>query len=229
MGSRAREYDIEYKNRTCAKSQVLADFLIELTPELETSIPDTKAVWTLYDDGSSSRHGSGIGIHLEEVLEQSFRLAFPESNNEAEYEALIAGLSLEKAIGAKNIDAFCDSQLVAMQFSGDYEAKNDRVDANLKVVQKLAEDFVNFTHTKIPRGDNTSADALAALASSSDPRQKRIIPVESIQKPSIGITPNLNLINEQMAAENDEDEETEDDPLEEEEPHVAWRTEILLY
>lgn len=164
------EYDIEYKNRTCAKSQVLANFLIELTPELETTIPTPEAAWILYVDESSSRHG--IGIRLEslskEVLEQSFRLAFSASNNEAEYKALIAGLRLAKAIGEKRIDAFCDSQLVAMQFSGDYKAKNDRMDAYLKVVQRLAEEFTNFTLTKIPRGDNTSADGLAALASSSD-------------------------------------------------------------
>ena len=227
------EYNIEYKNRTCAKSQVLVDFLIELTPELETSIPNPKAACTLYVDGSSSRHGSGIGIRLEsptkEVLEQSFRLAFLASNNEAEYGALIAGLRLAKAIVAKRIDAFCDSQLVAMQFSGDYEAKNDRMDAYLKVVQELAEGFANFTLTKIPRGDNTSADALAALASSSDPMQKCIIPVESIEEPSIDITPSLNLINEQIAIENDKDKEAEEEPLEEDEQHVDWRTEILLY
>lgn len=88
------EYDIENKNKTCAKSQVLADFLIELTPELEKTIPNPDGAWKLYIDGSSSRHRSGIGIQLEsptkEILKQSFRLAFPTSNNEAEYEALIA-------------------------------------------------------------------------------------------------------------------------------------------
>ncbi|XP_019096313.1 PREDICTED: uncharacterized protein LOC104767301 [Camelina sativa] len=57
------EYDIEYKNRTCAKSQVLADFLIELPPELEFGCPREEK-WTLHVDGASSRHGSGIGIHL---------------------------------------------------------------------------------------------------------------------------------------------------------------------
>lgn len=116
-----------------------------------------------------------------------------------------------------------------MQFSGDYEAKNDRMDAYLKVVHELAEGFANFTLTKIPRDNNTSADDLTALASSSDPTQKCIIPVESIKKPSIDITPSLNLINEQIAIENDEDEEAEEEPLEEDEPHVDWRTEILLY
>ncbi|KAG2304230.1 hypothetical protein Bca52824_032881, partial [Brassica carinata] len=41
--------------------------------------------------------------------------------------------------------------------------------------------------TRIPRGENSSADALAALASTSDPLVKRIIPVEGIEKPSIDI------------------------------------------
>lgn len=59
------EYDIKYKNRTCAKSQVLVDFLIELAPELDTSIPNPHAAWVLYVNRSSSRHGGGIGIRLK--------------------------------------------------------------------------------------------------------------------------------------------------------------------
>ena len=105
------EYDEEYKNRTCAKSQVLADFLIKLSLELKTTISDPNATWTLYVDGSCSQHGSRISIHIEsptkEVMEKSFRLIFPASNNDAEYKALVAGLKLAKAIGAKKIDAFC--------------------------------------------------------------------------------------------------------------------------
>lgn len=61
-------------------------------------------------------------IHItslnDEIIEQSFRLDFATSNNEAEYEALIAGLQLAKAAGAKRVYAFCDSQLVINQFSG---------------------------------------------------------------------------------------------------------------
>jgi len=121
------EFDIDYKTRTCAKSQVLADFLVELSPELEPGMPPIEK-WILHVDGASSKHGSGVGVRLAsptgEILEQSFRLAFPTSNNEAEYEALIAGLRLAHGIGVKHIQAFCDSQLVANQFSGDYEAKN---------------------------------------------------------------------------------------------------------
>ncbi|XP_024006657.1 uncharacterized protein LOC112083337 [Eutrema salsugineum] len=129
------EYDIEYRNRTATKSQVLADFLVELPPELVEDNPVVQP-WILHADGSSSHKGSGVGIRLKspegEVIEQSFRLGFPASNNEAEYEALIAGLRLAKSIGAEHVHAYCDSQLVANQFHGEYEAKNNRMDAYLK-------------------------------------------------------------------------------------------------
>lgn len=46
------EYDIEYRGRSTVKSQVLADFLIDLA--LELIINDKPEVWSLYVDGSSS-------------------------------------------------------------------------------------------------------------------------------------------------------------------------------
>ncbi|CAA7030113.1 unnamed protein product [Microthlaspi erraticum] len=77
---------------------------------------------------------------------------------EAEYEALIAGLRLAIGIGARKLHAYSDSQLVTSQY-----------------------------HGEIPRGENSAADALAALASTSEPLLKRIIPVEGIHNPSIDI------------------------------------------
>ncbi|KAG7552364.1 Ribonuclease H domain [Arabidopsis thaliana x Arabidopsis arenosa] len=112
---------------------------------------------------------------------------FPASNNEAEYKALLAGLRLALAIGAEKIIAYCDSQLVVNQFAGDYEAKAPRMEAYLSAVKKLAGKFKEFELVRIPRGENTSADALAALASTSDPELKRVIPVECISSRSISV------------------------------------------
>ncbi|KAG7556952.1 Integrase catalytic core [Arabidopsis suecica] len=149
------------------------------------------AKWAIELNGSSSKQGSGIGIRLEtptkEIIEQSFRLMFPASNNEAEYEALLAGLRLALAIGAEKIIAYCDSQLVVNQFAGDYEAKAPRMEAYISAVKKLAGKFKEFELVRIPRGENTSADALAALASTSDPELKRVIPVECISSRSISV------------------------------------------
>ena len=144
--------------------------------------------WKLHVDGDSSRQGSGIGIQLEsptgEMIEQSFRLGFSASNNEAEYESLIAGLRLAQSIGAREISASSDSHLVTSQFHGECEAKNKRMEAYHAILQEISQQFDKFELTKIPRGDNTSADALAALASTSNPAMKRVIPVEGIEKPA---------------------------------------------
>ena len=43
------------------------------------------------------------------------RLDFPTTNNEAEYEALVAGLDLAKAAGAENMIIHCNSQVVTSQ------------------------------------------------------------------------------------------------------------------
>ena len=96
------EYDITFQSKPAAKSHILADFLIELTPDLEQDLQLPNATWILHVDGSSSNKGSGIGVHLQsptgELLQQSFRLGFKASNNEAEYESLIAGLRLARAV-----------------------------------------------------------------------------------------------------------------------------------
>ncbi|XP_056847446.1 uncharacterized protein LOC130494735 [Raphanus sativus] len=205
------EYDIDYRPRTIAKSQVLADFLVELPTKAITN-KEPNSTWLLHVDGSSSKQGSGIGIRLTsptgEIFEQSFRLEFHASNNEAEYEALIAGLQLAHGLKIRNLHAYCDSQLVASQYSGEYEARDERMEAYLKLVQNLSQDFDSFTLTRIPRSENTQADALAALASSSDPGLKRVIPVEFIEHPSIGPPIVINLIQdyneEEIAVQSEE-------------------------
>ncbi|CAL8145589.1 unnamed protein product [Prunus armeniaca] len=48
-------------------------------------------------------------------LSTALRFKFHASNNEAEYEALLAGLRLAKEMGAEQIQIFSDSQLVVHQ------------------------------------------------------------------------------------------------------------------
>ncbi|KAG7564677.1 Retrotransposon gag domain [Arabidopsis suecica] len=74
------------------------------------------------------------------------------------------------------IQDYCDSQLVANQFNGDYEAKNDRMDAYLKVVRDLSRNFELFELNKIPQSDNAPADALLYLHLPSAPPAPTIGP-----------------------------------------------------
>ena len=69
------------------------------------------------------------------------------------------------------------------------------MDAYLKLVQSLAQNFDQFVLTQIARSENAQADALAALASSSDPGLSRVIPVEFIEHPSTGPPFIINLID----------------------------------
>ena len=85
--------------------------------------------WTVQIDGSATKKVGGVGVVLispkKETLKYAVRLQFPATNNEAEYEALLTGLSLAKALGAKNLIVQADSQLIIGQVKGDYEAKKD--------------------------------------------------------------------------------------------------------
>lgn len=55
-----------------------------------------ESLWMLYVDGSSNSHNGGTGVWQQGLdrmeIEFLIRLAFSVTNNEAEYEALIASL-----------------------------------------------------------------------------------------------------------------------------------------
>ena len=63
------------------------------------------------------------------------QLDFPTTNNEAEYEALVARLDLVKAAGAENMIIHYDSQVITSQINGDYECRNERMKKYLEEVK----------------------------------------------------------------------------------------------
>ena len=79
-------------------------------------------------DGSSNQQGSGAGV----ILEQSLRFAFKANNNQAEYEALIAGILLAKEMGARVLMAKSDSLLVTGQVTGEFQTKDPQMAAYLE-------------------------------------------------------------------------------------------------
>nr|XP_025692462.1 uncharacterized protein LOC112794697 [Arachis hypogaea] len=132
------QYDIRYEPRQAIKAQAMADFLVEVTGD-PTEEASTR--WKLHVDGASNQTFGGAGIILESpvgvVYEQSIRFEFPISNNQAEYEALIGGLTLAAEVGATRLEICSDSQVVTSQ--------------------------VTVHH--VPRERNTRADLLSKLAS----------------------------------------------------------------
>ena len=53
------------------------------------------------------------------------RLDFLTTNNEAKFEAVVAGLNLAKAVGATSVVIHCDSQVITNKVNGDYECKGE--------------------------------------------------------------------------------------------------------
>ena len=88
-----------------------------------------------------------------DTIQCMIRLDFPTTNNEAEYEALVAGLDLAKAAGAKNIIAHYDAQVVTSQIKGDYECKSDRMKRYLEEV-KYQTNSLEVKFIQIPREEN---------------------------------------------------------------------------
>jgi len=110
------QFFIIYKSRTSVKGQAVADFIVEFTydevlilepPELlPPADPSTSSVvtsmnlipeipiWVLHADGASNLQGSGAGLVFitpeVKTLEIVLKFLFKASNNESEYEAIIA-------------------------------------------------------------------------------------------------------------------------------------------
>ncbi|XP_027936375.1 uncharacterized protein LOC114191403 [Vigna unguiculata] len=182
------EYDISFEPRGPIKAQVLSDFLAELTPSpAQHEAPE--ATWILSVDGASNSKGSGAGIILENpqgaLIEQSLHFAFRASNNQAEYEALVAGMLLAKELGIYNLLAKSDSLLVTGQVSGEFQAKDPLLSRYLDVVHTLAAHFRSFKLIHVPREQNSRADLLSKLASFSRPGRQRSVIRETLVTPRV--------------------------------------------
>ena len=82
-------------------------------------------------DGAANQKGFGVGIVLispeKLIVEKSLRLGFSAMKNEAEYEALLEGMSMIHRMGGKSVTMFSDSRLVVSQVKGELEARDDRM------------------------------------------------------------------------------------------------------
>jgi len=197
------QFFIEYHPRTAIKGQALADFMVECSfseanvelPETETSdravavLQHGQSAWTLYVDGSSTVNVSGAGIILTSPegfkVQQAIRFGFKATNNEAGYEAVLAGVRLAKSLEVPKLIIYSDSQMVVKQLSGDYEARGTRMIKYLAELKDLLQYFVSYEFQCIERNDNSIADALSKLATTDAVVFNGSVYLEVLQQPSI--------------------------------------------
>ena len=57
-------------------------------------------------------------------MENSLRLGFLATNNEAEYEAFLFGMIMVKKLRGKAVEVFSDSRLIVGQVKGEFQARD---------------------------------------------------------------------------------------------------------
>ena len=157
----------------------MADFLAKL-PQPNTR-PNSKGWWTLQVDGASKQSGSGIGLQLTspigEKIEQAVRLGFGASNNESEYEALIARVELALAVGADSLLIHSDSHLVVGQINEEFESREPRMTKYASLVKQKLKTLTAWKLEHIPRDRNERVDALAVVAASLPVKETIYFPI----------------------------------------------------
>lgn len=106
----------------------------------------------------------GIGYVVrdgDEVLAEGSETTGRGTNNEAEYQALLAGLERALALGASAAVAVGDSQLVVKQVREEWAVNAANLRPLRDEVRSLAAEFDDFTIRHAPRDENAAADGLA--------------------------------------------------------------------
>ena len=140
----------------------MADFIAEFTFLDEDNLTNGAEQWTIQNDGSSAQKRGEVGVvitaHDGEILKYGVQLKFPATNNEVEYEGILTGLKLGKALGVKNLLVQSDSKLVVEQIKGEYEAKEERMQKYLRLTRHLTHEFDKVEFVQVPRNQNVLAN-----------------------------------------------------------------------
>ena len=107
-------------------------------PTETTQLAPDLPIWRLSVDGAANSQGNGEGLILIASkridVEYALRFGIQASNNETEYEAVIAGLNLAHSMEADQLEICRDSQLVVKQIEDSYEARSEKMILYLKKV-----------------------------------------------------------------------------------------------
>lgn len=124
---------------------------------------------TLFTDGGARGNPGPAGIGFVLRIKDKETVFHGEyvgemTNNQAEYRALLAGLTRALAEGVDTIECFLDSELVVKQIRGEYRVKHADLKPLVQDAQALVRQFKAATFAHVPREKNTEADKLVNQA-----------------------------------------------------------------
>ena len=130
---------------------------------------------------------AGYGIYVSdkqgETIEEAYGYVGDQTNNFAEYTALLAALKLARLRGWSEVHIRSDSQLLVRQLNGQYKVKNEVL---ARFYRQALSERSRFKYCRIDhvlRGENKKADKLANKAvdeQDSQPREINPILVKKI-------------------------------------------------
>ena len=127
----------------------------------------TDCEYVLYFDGCSRGNpgeaGAGAVIYQNgvEIWDSSIYVGSKETNNVAEYNGLILGMTEAIARNIKNLSIKGDSMLVIKQIKGEYRVRSANLIELYNKTKTLEKSFDTLTYEHIYRKDNRRADKLA--------------------------------------------------------------------
>ena len=150
----------------------MADFVAEWT---EAELPKeygTYSNWIMHFDGSKMLAGLGAGVVLTsptgDTVQYVLQIMYTDSNNAAEYEALLHGLRMAVSMGIQRLEVRGDSNLAISQINGDFDAKDPKMAAYRNVVLKMSAQFEGLEFHHIARENNQAVDVLARIGAKRD-------------------------------------------------------------
>ncbi|GJY49446.1 reverse transcriptase domain-containing protein [Tanacetum coccineum] len=176
-------------NRFLSKAAEKALPCLDTLKKEEQDAPESKTpknlgtetdIWKLYTNGASNKHGSGAGLILIDLegakYSYAIRLNFTNSNNDAKYEALLAGLRIATKMKVKKNSCIYGFEIGSKQATilgggdhnncrgGSYEEKSEKTKKYKEKALEMICSFNNFQISHIPREDNKKDGALRNLA-----------------------------------------------------------------
>ncbi|MFB6181503.1 MAG: ribonuclease HI family protein [Candidatus Magasanikbacteria bacterium] len=120
----------------------------------------------IYTDGGSRGNpgpaASGVVIKNKngETIEEFGEFLEDQTNNFAEYTAIIHALKKAKQMNADEIELYTDSKLVAQQLNRDWRVKDESIQSLFVQAWNLTHEFDKVEISHVKREDNQEADAV---------------------------------------------------------------------
>ena len=145
----------------------MADFIAEWA---EAELPKEYGAysnWIMHFDGSNMLAGLGAGVVLTsptgDIVQCVLQIMYTDSNNAAEYEALLHGLRMAVSMGIQCLEVRGDSNLAISQINGDFDAKDPNMTAYRNAILKMSARFEGLEFHHVARENNQVTDIVARI------------------------------------------------------------------